>query len=46
MMARSQRSVYTTDNNEYNEQSPKKQGMKIFVKKRNVLKIAEERNGC
>ena len=32
--------VYTTDNNEYTEQSLKKHGMKIFVKKRKVLKIS------
>ena len=32
--------VYITDNNEYTEHSLKKHGMKIFVKKRKVLKIS------
>ena len=32
--------VYTTDNNEYTEQSLKEHGMKIFVKKKTVLKIS------
>ena len=32
--------VYTTDNNEYTEQSLKKHLMKIFVEKRKVLKIS------
>ena len=31
--------AYTTDNNEYTEQSLKKHQMKIYVKKRKVLKI-------
>ena len=41
-MARSQRStvLYTTDNNEYTEQSLKGHGMKIFVKKRKALNIS------
>jgi len=32
--------VYTTDNNEYTEQSLKEHGMKIFVNKRKILKIS------
>jgi len=32
--------VYITDNNEYTEQSRKKNGMKIFVRKIKVFKIS------
>jgi len=35
--------VYTTDNNEYTKQSLKKHGIKIFVKKRQVLTISREK---
>ena len=35
--------VYTTDNNEYTEQSLKKHGMKIFVKKRKDVGYIEDK---
>ena len=38
--------VYTTDNNEYTEQSLKKYEMKIFVKTRKVLKISMRKGNC